>query len=77
MQSDRNGFGRDVVFDSFNKTSRDEDNILDKIYKSKYIRIILMMIFIIYNIIPKIHTNTTVALKPEFMSSLLLFAVFL
>ena len=30
MQSDRNSFGGDVVFDSFNKASLDEDNILDK-----------------------------------------------
>ena len=30
MQSDRNSFGGDVVLDSFNKTSRDEDNISDK-----------------------------------------------
>ena len=53
MQSDGNGFGEDVVSDSFNKASRDEDNILDKIYKIKYVRIIIMMILIIYNIIRK------------------------
>ena len=43
MQSDRN---------SFNKTSRFEDNILDQ-YKSKYVRIINVMILILYNIIQK------------------------
>ena len=31
MQSDRNTFYGDVVLDSFNKASRDEDNILDQI----------------------------------------------
>ena len=32
MQSDGNSFCGDVVLDSFNKESRDEDNILDQIY---------------------------------------------
>ena len=54
MQSDGNNFCGEVVSDSFNKTSRDEDNILEQIFKSKYI-----------------------ALKPNFMSSSLLCAVFL
>ena len=31
MQSDGNSFYGDVVLESFNKTSRDEDNILDQI----------------------------------------------
>ena len=31
MQSDGNTFYGDVVLDSFNKASRDEDNILDQI----------------------------------------------
>ena len=53
MQSDGNSFCGDVVLDSFNKTYRDEDNILDQIYKSKYVRIITMMILILYNIIRK------------------------
>ena len=34
MKSDRNGFCVDVISDS-NKASRDEDSILDQIYKSK------------------------------------------
>ena len=34
MQSDGNSFSGDVVSDSFSKTSRDEDNMLDQIYKS-------------------------------------------
>ena len=46
MQSDGNSFGGDIVSDSFNKTLRDEDNILDKIYKSQYVRITIMMILI-------------------------------
>ena len=35
MQADGNSFCGDVVSDSFYKTSRDEDNILNKIYKGK------------------------------------------
>ena len=34
MKSDGNSFCGDVVLDSFKKTSRDEDDILDQIYKS-------------------------------------------
>ena len=33
--------------------SRDEENILEQIYKSKYVRIIIMMILIPYKIIRK------------------------
>ena len=44
MQSDGNSFAGDVVLESFNKASQDEDNILDQIYKSKYVRIFIMMI---------------------------------
>ena len=41
-------FCGDVVSDIFNETSRDEDNILDQIYKGKYVRfIIIMTIFIL------------------------------
>ena len=53
MQSDGNSFCGDVVSDSLIKTSRDVDNILDQIYKGKYVRIIIMMILILYNIIRK------------------------
>ena len=53
---------------------RDEDKILDQIYRSKYVWIIIMKI---YNIHKKMHKNTKVALNPNFMSSFLLFAVFL
>ena len=41
MQSDGNSFYGVVVSDSFNKTSRDEDNILDQISKSRYVGIII------------------------------------
>ena len=75
MQSDGNSFYGDVVSESFKKTSRDVDKILDQTYKSKYIRIIIMMILILYIHYTKIHTNTKVSLKPNFMSSLLLCAV--
>ena len=53
MQSDGNSFGGNVISNSFNKTFRDEDNKSDQIYKSKYVRIIFMMILILYNIIRK------------------------
>ena len=45
MQSDGNGICGDVVLDNINKASRDEDNILDQMYKRKYARIFIMMIF--------------------------------
>ena len=53
MQSDENSFCGDVVFDSFNKASRDKDNNLDQIYISKYIRFFIMMFLIPYNITRK------------------------
>ena len=46
MQSDRNSSCGDVVLDSFNKASWDEDNILEQIYRRKYVQIIFMMILI-------------------------------
>ena len=50
MHSHRNSFCGDVVSDSSNKTSRDEENILEQICESKYARIIILMILILYNI---------------------------
>ena len=41
MQSDGQSFGKDVVLNSFNKASRDEENILDQVYERKYVRILL------------------------------------
>ena len=55
MQSDGNCFCGDVVSDSLNKTSRDEDNILDQIYKGKYVRIIIMMILIFITLYEKAY----------------------
>ena len=49
--------------DSFNKTYRDEDDILDQIYESKYIRIFIMMISILYTILRICKLTLTVALK--------------
>ena len=48
-------FCGDVISGSFNKTSRDKDYILYQIYmyKGKYVRIVIMMIFILHNIIRK------------------------
>ena len=37
MHSDGNSFRGDIVSDSFNKTSRDKDNILDQNYETKYV----------------------------------------
>ena len=48
MQSHGNGFSGDVVLDSFNKASLDEDNILDQMYKSKYVWNFIMMILILF-----------------------------
>ena len=42
-----------VLLDSFNKVSVYEDKILDQIYRSKYFRIIILKILILYNIIRK------------------------
>ena len=53
MQSDCNSFCGDVVFDTFNKASRNEENILDQMYISKYLRIISYGTLILYNIIRK------------------------
>ena len=53
MQSDGNSFGGTVVSGSFKKTLRDKENISDQINKSEYVRIIIMMIFILYNIMRK------------------------
>ena len=53
MQSDGNSIGGDVVSDSFNKTLRDEENILEQIFKSQYGCINIIMILILYNIIRK------------------------
>ena len=47
MQSDGNGIYGDIVLDSFNKASRDEDNILDQMYKRIYVQIFIMMILIL------------------------------
>ena len=53
MQSDGNSISGDVVLDSFNRAFWDVYNILDQIYKSKYVRINLMIILIFYNTILK------------------------
>ena len=41
MQSDGISFCGDIVLDTFNKTSRDADNILYQIFKIKYVRNII------------------------------------
>ena len=53
MQSDGNSYCGDIVLDSLNKASWDEDNILDQMYKNKYVWIIFLIILILYNIIQK------------------------
>ena len=52
MQSDWNRFCGDVVLDSFNETW-DEDNILDQIYKSQFVQIIIILMLILYNMTRK------------------------
>ena len=69
MQSDGNVICVEVVLVSFNKASRDENNILDQMHKSKYVRIFIMMILIFLNIFSKKHNKLTVPLKPNFMNS--------
>ena len=49
MQSDGNSFCGDIVLDSFSKSYQDKDRILDKMEKSKYVRIFFTKILIIYN----------------------------
>ena len=44
MKSDGNSFCGDVVSDIFHKASPDEDNILEQIYRSKYVRIFITKI---------------------------------
>ena len=44
MQSDGSSFCGNIISDSFNMTSQDEDNNLDQMYQSKYVRIIIMLI---------------------------------
>ena len=41
MQSDGNSFYEDVVLDSFNKASRDKDNILDQNMRANLSRFLL------------------------------------
>ena len=53
MKSDGNHIFGHVVLDSFNKGSRDEVNILNQIYKNKYVRITIMVFLILYNIVRK------------------------
>ena len=71
MQSDGNSFCGDVVLDSFNKASRDENNILDQMYKSKKCSDYFYDDFNSLSHYTKMLTYRTVALKPNFMSSLL------
>ena len=44
MQSNGSRFYGDVVSDSFHEVSPDEDNILEQIYRSKYVRIVFIKI---------------------------------
>ena len=46
LQSDRNSFGGKVVLDSVNMASKDAGSISDEMYKSLYVRIFIMVIFL-------------------------------
>ena len=48
VMKDGNSFRGDVVSNGFNKTSWDEENILEQIQESKYLRYILIIILILY-----------------------------
>ena len=63
MQSNGNSFDVDISLDSFNKIFRDEDNILEQMYTSTYVRIIFIMFLILNKIIRKRIITFTVALK--------------
>ena len=64
MQSEWNRFCGDVVLDSFYKASRNEDNIIDQLYKNKYAGTNIVKNFILDNILRKcIHNSST---KTEF-----------
>ena len=68
MQSDRNSYFGVVFLDSFNKASRDKDNILDQMYKKQ-----ICSDFYYQNlnfVFTKMHNYIGVALKLNFMSSL-------
>ena len=70
MQSNGNSFWGYVVLANFNKASRDDDdNILDQMYKKQInsdLYYNLEFLKFIQNV-----TNVKLALKPNFMSSLL------
>ena len=78
MQSDGNSFYGDFVLNSFNKAYRDEDNNLDKVYISKYVRIFIMMILILYNynIVRKCIVTQFSSTKTQFYELLVIRAVF-
>ena len=69
-------FCGDVVLDSFKKGSRDKDNILDQLKKQICLEYYQCDLYSLYHL-TKMHTNIKVAQKSNFMSSLLLCAVFL
>ena len=68
MQSDGNSFCRDVVLNSFGKASRDEESILDQLYKKQ---ISPDLYYNDFQYFMKMHINITEALKLNFMRSLL------
>ena len=76
LQSDGNSFCGDVVLESFNEASRDEENIFAQIYVCLCSDYYYDDFISLYHY-KKMHTNTTVALKPNFINSILLCAVFL
>ena len=74
MQSDWNTFCGDVVLDSVNKVSGDEDNIRLYIYKTKHVHIFNMNIFSL-TLFKNAYYTIREALSHNFISSLLLSAV--
>ena len=70
MQSDGNSFCGDIVLDSFNKASKDEDNIVDLIYMKLICSNLYYEDFNFLLHFTTKQTNIRIALKPNFMSSL-------
>ena len=63
--------------DTFNNVSREEDNILDQIYKLQTCLDFYHDDFLFSKHCTKMHSNIELSVKPMFMSSFLKRAVFL
>ena len=76
-QSYANSFWGNVVLDTFNNVSGNEDNILNHMYKRQTCPDFYYDDFWFSKNYTKMHINIGLAIKPNFMSSFLYRAVFL